>query len=84
MPLSPFYRETLESHVADINDMAGPTASSCKTPAFLYELVEKDTKWAHFDLAGISDRSFNSEMFGKEVSARSLPVFIEMLKRISN
>lgn len=80
MPLSPYYQQALKSHVADLNNMGGPGAGSPKAAEFLHSFVE--TKWAHFDIAGLMDKSFNSELFGNEATGRPIPAFLEIIKKL--
>lgn len=84
MPLSPFYRESLVSHVADINNMGGPGAGSCKAAAFLNEFVDTEkTIWAHFDIAGIMYKSHLPEIYGKGATGLPIPAFIDIFDKIA-
>lgn len=84
MPLSPFYREAMKSHVADINNMGGPDGGSCKAAEFLKEFVDTSkTKWVHFDIAGTMDKSYISEIHGKEATGRPVRSFVRLLEKIS-
>lgn len=83
MPLSPYYREALKSHVADINNMGGRDGGSCKAAEFLKEFVDtKKTVWAHFDIAGVMDKSHLSEIHGKEATGRPVPVFVDLIEKL--
>lgn len=84
MPLSPHYREALVSHVADLNNMGGRDGGSAKAAEFLHAFVEEGVKWAHFDIAGLMEQSFNSELFGKHSTGRPVPAFIEIIERIAD
>ena len=75
MPLSPYHRETLKSHVADLIDTGGRDAGSAKAAEFLHDFVDEGVKWAHFDIAGLMEKSFNCELFGKEATGRPIPTF---------
>jgi leucyl aminopeptidase len=83
MPVSPYYTESLKSHVADLNNMGGREGGSCKAAGFLSKFVNEKTIWAHFDIAGLMDKSFNSELFGKEATGRPVPAFIELVKNLA-
>lgn len=83
MPLSPYYREALKSHVADINNMGGRDGGSCKAAEFLKEFVDTaKTTWAHFDIAGVMNKSYLSEMYGKETTGRPVPVFVDLIEKL--
>ena len=51
LPLEARYRKQLDSDVADISNMGGPTAGAITAALFLSEFV-KGTPWAHLDIAG--------------------------------
>lgn len=85
MPLSPFYREALKSHVADINNMGGRDGSSCKAAEFLKEFVDTSKcKWAHFDIASTMCDSYIPEIHGKEATGRPLRGFVNLIEKLSN
>ena len=58
MPLTDEYRNEIKSDIADIMNSAGREGGAIKAAAFLDAAVEKDTEWAHLDIAGTfwSDR----------------------------
>ncbi|KAI5169746.1 leucyl aminopeptidase [Pancytospora epiphaga] len=82
MPLSPIYGESLKSQVADINNMGGPGAGSAKAAEFLHAFIEDGVKWAHFDIAGLTNKSFNSDLYGETTTGRPLPALFELLKML--
>ena len=51
LPLETRYRKQLDSDIADISNMGGPTAGAITAALFLAEFV-KGTPWAHLDIAG--------------------------------
>lgn len=51
LPLEMRYRSQLDSEIADISNMGGPTAGAITAALFLSEFV-KGTPWAHIDIAG--------------------------------
>ncbi len=83
LPLSQFYRKDLKSNVADIINTGGREAGSIKAAEFIHEFVNKDVKWAHFDIAGLMSNSFNKPMFGKNATGRPIPAFIRILEKLS-
>lgn len=85
MPLSPYYVKEMKSHVADINNMGGRDGGSSKAAGFLKEFVDtKTSTWVHFDIAGMMENSYNSEMFGKQATGRPIRAFVNLLSKLSN
>ncbi len=52
MPLYQEYKDALKSPIADIKNSSGRKASSGTGAAFLSLFIEKETPWAHLDIAG--------------------------------
>lgn len=83
MPLSPYYKDSLKSQTADLNNMGGKGAGACKAAAFLKEFVDFDkTKWAHFDIAGTMSGSYDTDLHGSYSTGRPVPAFVELFTRI--
>ena len=57
MPLFKLYADQMtECHLADINNVSkSGHAGSCTAAGFLREFIGKDTKWMHWDIAGVSE-----------------------------
>jgi leucyl aminopeptidase len=51
LPLVPDYRKLLDSTVADMRNIGGPSGGTITAALFLKEFVN-DTPWAHLDIAG--------------------------------
>jgi len=83
LPLSPFYREVLKSHVADIYNTGGLDAGSSKAAEFIREFVDTSkVKWVHFDIAGVEDRSHIPEIYGTETTGRPVRSFIRLFEKL--
>lgn len=52
MPLDKSFHKLIESKNADVKNIGGRWGGSCTAAAFLERFVNKDTPWAHIDLAG--------------------------------
>jgi leucyl aminopeptidase len=52
MPLGPEYDKLMDSKIADVKNTGGRHAGSITAAQFLQRFVEKDTPWAHLDVAG--------------------------------
>lgn len=68
MPLDADYGEGLKSNFADMGNVAGRAAGSVTAAKFLQRFVEKDTAWAHLDIAGTAWKE------GKAKGATGRPV----------
>ncbi len=84
MPLDKVWREEMESETADIQNMAksGRLAGACTAAGFLEHFIEKDSKWAHLDIAGTawikSDKS-TTPKFGTGYGVRLLEAFLHQI-----
>ncbi|KAM0677053.1 hypothetical protein BDAP_002344 [Binucleata daphniae] len=83
MPLHYRYKELIESQVADIINVGGPYGGSCTAASFLEEFIEKEQKWAHFDVAGVM-KSCEKEIYGKGMSGKPVKLLYEIIETISN
>ena len=52
MPLHGDYKDMIKGTLGDIKNIGGKGAGSITAALFLQEFVEKDTRWAHIDMAG--------------------------------
>lgn len=84
MPLSPYYVKEMKSHVADLNNMGGRDGGSCKAAGFLKEFVDtKSCSWIHFDIAGMMEKSYNSEMLGNQATGRPIRAFTSLIRKLA-
>ena len=61
LPLSPAYNKLLDSPNADMKNIGGPAAGSITAAQFLQRFVNKDTPWAHLDIAGVGMKNQRSD-----------------------
>ncbi len=54
LPLDPFYDKMIKSKIADMKNIGGPNSGAITAAQFLKRFVEKDTVWAHLDIAGVA------------------------------
>lgn len=54
LPLDPFYDRMIKSKIADMKNIGGPNSGAITAAQFLKRFVEKDTPWAHLDIAGVA------------------------------
>ena len=69
MPLWPSYRRRIESHVADIANMAdGNYAGAITAALFLERFVEHTRSWVHLDIFAWNDRADPGRRIGGEAT----------------
>jgi leucyl aminopeptidase len=61
MPLGPDYDKLIDSKFADMKNIGGRNAGAITGAQFVQRFVEKDTPWAHLDVAGTAMGSPTSE-----------------------
>ena len=54
LPLDPFYDKMIKSKIADMKNIGGANSGSITAAQFLKRFIEKDTPWAHLDIAGVA------------------------------
>ncbi|HEX4637827.1 MAG TPA: leucyl aminopeptidase [Rhizomicrobium sp.] len=54
LPLDPFYDKMIRSKIADMKNIGGANSGSITAAQFLQRFIEKDTVWAHLDIAGVA------------------------------
>jgi len=54
LPLDPFYDKMIRSKIADMKNIGGANSGSITAAQFLLRFIEKDTQWAHLDIAGVA------------------------------
>ena len=76
LPLAKEYDKLLDSPFADMKNIGGRAAGSITAAQFLQRFVDKDTPWAHLDIAGTgmknSRRDPRETTFGTGFGARLL------------
>ncbi|KAI8140062.1 cytosol aminopeptidase family, catalytic domain-containing protein [Fennellomyces sp. T-0311] len=85
MPLHDDYLKGMkESLVADLVNSGGRSGGSCAAAAFLQEfLADKQTPWAHIDIAGVMDASSTEGYHVKGMSGRPTRSIIEYLRGLT-
>ena len=54
LPLDPFYDKMIRSKIADMKNIGGGNSGAITAAQFLKRFIEKDTPWAHLDIAGVA------------------------------
>ncbi|MGE3769886.1 MAG: leucyl aminopeptidase [Bdellovibrionales bacterium] len=55
LPLGPEYNKELDTAIADMKHIGDGNAGSTTAACFLERFIQKGVKWAHLDIAGVSD-----------------------------
>jgi leucyl aminopeptidase len=62
MPLDKSFHKLIDSKNADVKNIGGRWGGSCTAAAFIERFIQKDTPWAHIDLAGTAMDSTRNEI----------------------
>ena len=54
MPMGQNWNKMTDSKIADMQNIGGPFGGSTTAAEFLYRFVNKETPWAHLDIAGMA------------------------------
>ena len=54
LPLDPFYDNMIRSKIADMKNIGGANSGAITAAQFLKRFIEKNTIWAHLDIAGVA------------------------------
>jgi len=54
MPMGEVWNKMINSPIADMQNIGGPYGGSSTAAEFLYRFVDKETPWAHLDIAGMA------------------------------
>ncbi len=81
MPLDKVWKEQMDGSISDIQNMAKSKcgAGSATAAGFLWNFIEKDTKWAHMDIAGTAWTKADKDItpkYGTGFGVRVLDRFI--------
>lgn len=82
MPLSSKYRASMDSNVADIKNASDGKGGSCTAAIFLNEFVNKETKWAHLDIASVMNET-NSVLYGKGMTGKPTQLLYRLIEKLS-
>jgi leucyl aminopeptidase len=80
LPLHDPYRKSLDSKIADLNNISSDSYAGAITAAlFLREFIGKDQRWMHIDTMGWNVESRPGRPYGGE--ALGLRALVDMLER---
>ena len=78
MPLAKEYRKLLDSHVADMRNIGGPTAGTITASLFLNEFTN-DVPWAHIDMAGTMKMDSDDGWLAKGATGYGTRLLIDLV-----
>ncbi|KAI9476353.1 MAG: cytosol aminopeptidase family, catalytic domain-containing protein [Benjaminiella poitrasii] len=84
MPIHDDYTDGLkQSLVADLSNISsGRSAGSCVAAGFLQEFVDKNTPWAHMDIAGVMECNSTKGYNIKGMTGRPTRALIELMREV--
>lgn len=82
MPMDEEYDKMMDSSIADMSNIGGRNAGSATAACFLHRFVEKKTKWAHIDIAGMDLSKGSKDMYPKGASGFGVILLNEIVQKI--
>jgi len=73
----------MDSIVADIKNASDGKGGSCTAAIFLNEFVNKETKWAHLDIAGVMNET-GSTLYGKGMTGKPTQLLYKIVEQLGN
>lgn len=82
MPMDKEFNKMMDSNVADMKNAGGREAGSATAACFLRRFIEKKTRWAHIDIAGmdLSDGN-NNVLYPKGASGFGVRLLNEFISK---
>ncbi len=82
MPMDKEYDKLMDSNIADMKNIGGRNAGSATAACFLNRFVEKNTKWAHIDIAGMDLTDGSKAMYPKGASGFGVLLLNKFMEKI--
>lgn len=81
MPLDKVFKEDMVSNVADLQNLGkgGRYGGACTAAGFLEHFIEKDTPWAHMDIAGTAWRKSDQPTVPKYGSGFGVRILTQLI-----
>lgn len=83
MPMDKEYDKQMDSAIADMKNTGGRAAGSATAACFLQRFIEKDTKWAHIDIAGMDLSDGSKVLYPKGASAYGVRLVNRFIRQIA-
>ncbi|MBQ4400294.1 MAG: leucyl aminopeptidase [Alphaproteobacteria bacterium] len=84
MPMDKEYDKQMDSNIADMKNTGGRAGGSATAACFLRRFVEKNTKWAHIDIAGMDLTDGSKTLYPKGASGFGVRLINRVIKQIAN
>lgn len=84
MPMDKEYDKQMDSNIADMKNTGGRAGGSATAACFLRRFVEKNTKWAHIDIAGMDLTDGSKLLYPKGASGFGVRLINRVIKQIAN
>lgn len=85
MPMDKEYDKQMDSGIADMKNIGNGRAAGSSTAAcFLHRFIEKDTKWAHIDIAGMDLSDGSKPLYPKGASGFGVKLMNRFIKQIAS
>lgn len=83
MPMDKEYDKQMDSDIADMKNTGGRAAGSATAACFLHRFIEKGTKWAHIDIAGMDLSDGSKVLYPKGASGFGVRLINRFIKQIA-
>jgi len=84
MPMDKEYDKQMDSNIADMKNIgSGRSAGSATAACFLNRFIEKNTKWAHIDIAGVDLSDGSKVLYPKGASGFGVRLINRFIKQIA-
>ncbi|MBQ8481732.1 MAG: leucyl aminopeptidase [Alphaproteobacteria bacterium] len=83
MPMDKEYDKQMDSTIADMKNTGGRAAGSATAACFLRRFIEKDTKWAHIDIAGMDLSDGSKTLYPKGASGFGVRLMNRFIQQIN-
>ena len=85
MPTDKEYDKQMDSNIADMKNIGNGRAAGSSTAAcFLHRFIEKNTKWAHIDIAGMDLTDGSKILYPKGASGYGVRLINRVIKQIAD
>lgn len=82
MPMDKEFNKIMDSTIADMKNAGGREAGSATAACFLRRFIEKKTRWAHIDIAGMDLSDGNNVLYPKGASGFGVRLLNEFINRL--
>ncbi|MDH5720088.1 MAG: leucyl aminopeptidase [Spirochaetia bacterium] len=84
LPMSRLFTEELKSDIADHNNIGGRYGGASSAACFLSLFLEKETVWAHLDVAGVDILKSGYNVYSKEATGYGVRLLAQIAEDMSS